>query len=284
MNINDFNSLIQSIKPTKKVCAENNKKTPISTTFKDDVFEKNKNQSQNTEIEFTHLCAVTKTPKIIKASLNPLDKGYIYKKVFNKQKGIIQKIPQEVNIAKSTEGINTSYYFLDPKTKTEIGYVIIVDWSKDFFYNDIESPKLLEDFPEQGIEGNRISIDYLQNNDENQYSGIGKLADQIAVEYCLQEGLEPNIVSLADTNSHAAHYKRGRRFFPLNKNDTEINYEDFVKKYKTDDPNKVIEEKIAATPSGEKTDTSDLYGLYMYMPQEVIKKYLEEIKRNPILH
>ena len=289
MNINDFNSLIQFdsyIKPKRVEKKEN--RTTTFKTLEQDIFEKSQTEPKLVEIEFDHLCARTKKPKKIRAIQNPMDKGVIYKKVFNKSTGKTEKIPLLVDIAESQNGISTSYYFLEPETKKEIGFVIIDDWHKKIFditnAYAIEDTRLLDDFPELGISGDRISIDYLQNNDENQYCGIGKLADQIAVEYCLNEGIEPNILSVAETNSHAAHYKRGRRFLPIDKYDKDLDYYDFIKEYGTDDPNKIIKERIEQTPNGQRVDTSDLYGLYMYMPSEIVNQYLELIKKHPILH
>ena len=291
MHIDDFNSLLQLdryIRPKQRVIPKNND-SEIITQLKQDVFEKSQKQTEPFEIKFNHICPKTKTPKKIKAVLNPLDKGTIYIKVLNKNTGDIEKRPMTVDIAKTEEDSSVSYYFLTPKTHDEIGFVVIDDWKKARFnylfdYDVLENTRLLDNFPQQGILGDRISIYYLQNNDETKYSGIGKLADQIAVEYCLQEGIEPNILSIADSNSHVAHYKRGRKFIPVDKYDKDLDYYDFVKKYGTNDPNKIIEERIANTPEGQKVDTSDLYGLYMYMPQEVIKKYLEIIKEKPVLH
>ncbi len=287
MNIHDLNSLIQvdyRVRPKRL----DEKNTMALKPIECDTFEKTQKENNTVEIEFNHLSAKTKMPKRIRAFQNPSDKGIVYKKVVNKETGKTEKIPLIVDIAESKDGISTSYYFLDPKTKEEIGFVIIDDWRKKIFditdTHKFEDTRLLDDFPTLGVEGDRISIDYLQNNDEEKYCGIGKLSDQIAVEYCINEGIKPNILSLAETNSHAAHYKRGRRFLPVDKYDKDLDYYDFVKEYGTDDPNKIIEERIAATPEGQKVDTSDLYGLYMYMPSEIINLYLEMIKKHPVLH
>ena len=123
----------------------------------------------------------------------------------------------------------------------------------------------------------------MQNNFEDTFSGIGKLADKLAVEYCLKNGIKPNITSVADYNSHAAHYMRGRRFFEISKHDPDIDAYEFKKTYGTLDPNKVIAERIKNTPKGQRVDTRDLCGLYMYMPENIINKYIKEIKENPLL-
>ena len=293
MNINDFNSLIQQDSYVRKQRPKQNFDIPSIKPVKlpslnEDVFEKTAQPGKKEEIEFCHFCVKTKTPQKIKAMHNNLNKGVVYKKIVNQTTGKPEKVPLVVDIAESHDGISTSYYFLEPDTKEEIGFVVIDDWRKKFFditnSYELENTRLLDDFPKQHIEGDRISIDYLQNNDESKYCGIGKLADQIAVEYCLQEGIEPNILSIAETNSHAAHYKRGRKFLPVDKFDKDIDYYEFVKTYGTNDPNKIIEKRIACTPKGQKVDTSDLYGLYMYMPQDIVQKYLEQIKTKPVLH
>lgn len=291
MNINDFNSLFGLDTPIRPIKI---KKENISTpenklnVLDKDVFEKTVEKPKVFDIEIEHICAKTKTPKKITVQINPQDKGIIYKKIFNKKNNKIEKIPVAVNIAKSSDKHTVSYYFLEPETNKELGFVIIEDWhlaklnpAYDYY---LDNSKLLDDFPEIGIEGDRISIEYLQNNDEEHYSGIGKLSDQIAIEYCLQEGIEPNILSLAEPNSHAAHYKRGRRFLPVDKYDKDLDYYEFVKEYGTNDPNQIIEKRIKETPKGQKVDTSDLFGIYMYMPQNVIQQYMEKIEKIPILH
>ncbi len=288
MNINDFNSLFQfDYRP--RCTVKKDKDTPKLNTLKTDVFEKSSKRAENIEIKINHVCPKTRVTKTIKAVMNPLDKGTVYRKVLNENTGKIEKVPMEVDIAKSEDKTSVSYYFLAPDTHEEIGFVIIDDWKKSRLNylldcDIVEDTRLLDNFPEQGIYGDRVSVYFLQNNDEDKYGGIGKLADQITIEYCLQSGIEPNIVSMADGNSHTAHYKRGRRFLPVEKYDKDVDYYEFVKQYGTDDPNKIIEERILNTPDGEKVDTTDLFGLYMYMPQEVIQKYLELIKINPILH
>lgn len=289
MNINDFNSIISMeslIRPKK---AEPMPQTSIKlNSLENDVFEKKLTQPVPEKISIDHICAKTKTLKKISAQKNPLDKGTIYKKVINEKTDKIEKEPMTVDIAQSKDGCTVSYYFLEPETQEEIGFVIIEDWRmarfNPVFDYYLDNSKLIDDFPEQGIEGERISIEYLQNNNEEKYSGIGRLADQIAIEYCLRENIEPNIISLAEPNSHAAHYKRGRRFLPVDKYDKDIDYYEFVKEYGTDDPNKIIEERIAQTPKGKKVDTSDLFGIYMYMPQDVVQAYLKQIKEHPVLH
>lgn len=212
--------------------------------------------------------------------------AFIQRKIMLNTTGEVMKVPYEINIARHDDSYMTTFHFLDKNTKKEIGYVKIIDWRKAPSvvqqYN-FSFSRLLEDFPKQGIVGDRISIDFLQNNFEDTFSGIGKLADKLAVEYCLKNGIKPNITSVADYNSHAAHYMRGRRFFEISKQDPDIDAYEFKKTYRTLDPNKVIAERIKNTPKGQRVDTRDLCGLYMYMPENIINKYIKEIKENPLL-
>ena len=212
--------------------------------------------------------------------------AFIQRKIMLNKTGEVMKVPYEINIARHDDSYMTTFHFLDKNTKKEIGYVKIIDWRKAPSvvqqYN-FSFSRLLEDFPKQGIVGDRISIDFLQNNFEDTFSGIGKLADKLAVEYCLKNGIKPNITSVADYNSHAAHYMRGRRFFEISKQDPDIDAYEFKKTYGTLDPNKVIAERIKNTPKGQRVDTRDLCGLYMYMPENIINKYIKEIKENPLL-
>ena len=220
-----------------------------------------------------------RTHKTIKIEVtqNPLEKGVIYKKIHNKKTGSIKKVPFTCDIAKSKSNWTTTYYFLEPKTKKEIGFVSISDWAlmpKNPIFRKMQDSQLFRDFPRLGVIGDRITVDYLQNNNENLYSGIGKLADQIAVEYCLKRGIKPNIISAAEPNSLAAHYKRGKRFLPFDKECT------YYERYKDIDPNELIKNLLKET---KKIDTSDLHGFYTYMPKDLIKYYLLQIIQNPIL-
>ncbi len=287
-SIDDFNSLIQHTPLKKTITKPLKASNPIcgsKNALTKDLFEKT---TKIKEFIISHICPHSGTKQSLKVVQNSSDKGILYKKVLNKETGRIEKIPFEADIAKSKDKWTVTYHFLEPKTKEEIGFVSIDDWRLakhnpiyDFL---IENSRLIDDFPELEIFGDRVSINYLQNNNEQLYSGIGNLADQIAIEYCLKEGITPNIVSAADLNSHAAHYKRGRRFFKIDKSDKDIDYYEFKKTYGTDDPNKIIEERIKETPQGQKVDTSDLCGIYMYMPQDVVKMYLRRIKEHPVLH
>ena len=110
-----------------------------------------------------------------------------------------------------------------------------------------------------------VHVNFIHNMNPQLYSGLGRTADQIEVEHCLQRGLKDfQIESTAAMNSHALHYLRGKRFIP--------------KKF-----NQKVKQIIEATPKGEKYNTSFLGMVKMYMPRELIQKYIEIIKQCPLL-
>lgn len=150
------------------------------------------------------------------------------------------------------------------------------------FKNFFEGNPELKDYPSLGIIGDRVTIDLVSNNNNRLYSGVGTIADKLAIEYCLKNGITPNETGIAAFNSHAAHYLRGRRFFPLSGNDK--TGREFFEKYKTYDPNRIVEERILISPRGKKVYTGDLGNLPMYMPREVVDKTLASILRNPIIY
>lgn len=211
---------------------------------------------------------------------NPKDKVIVSKKVRYSSPDRVEIEPIELSVAKSKGDNGPTFHFLD-EYNNEIGFVSICDW-RIATLKSKDDTMLTQNYPELGIVGDRISIDYLQNNNNIIFSGIGKVADQIAIEYCLKEGITPNIVSMADIGSLISHYKRGRRFFKLEENTPRYRY--FIREYGTNDPNKIIEERLAKTPPGSWAECEDLKELYMYMPQDIIQKYLQRIKEHPILH
>ena len=225
----------------------------------------------------------------IHIKINPSHKGVVYRKEVNPLTGKTEKIPTEVYVARPETPESPafpSFYFIDKNTKQEVGFVTLMDFrhlknDKSFYAAYKDSP-YYEIFPELGIGKDRIAINALQNNQPDKYSGIGELADKVALEYCLKENITPNIVSIADKNSHAAHYKRGRRFFNIDKNDVNIDGYEFLKQFKTLNPNEIIEARIKGTAAGDKVYTEDLGQLFMYMPQTVVEKYLKLISENPI--
>lgn len=249
-----------------------------------DSFEK---ESPTRTFTLSHKVFEVNTFEPVEVTQNLNENVILYKKVFDKKTGTTRKIPFSAGVASSKNEYTTTYYFIDNKTKQELGFVAIDDWQLAQKLNKLpkfllDSP-LLDDFPELGITKDRVNIGELQNNFEESLSGIGEAADQIAIEYCLKHGLTPNVVSVAALNSHAAHYMRGRRFFEISKNDKDIDYYEFKKKYNTTNPNEIIEQRIKETPKENRIYTDDLGNLYMYMPKEIVAKYLKRIKQSPIL-
>lgn len=110
-----------------------------------------------------------------------------------------------------------------------------------------------------------VHVEYIENMNPQLYSGFAKVADQIEVEHCLKRGLSWfEIESEAALNSHALHYLRGKRFV-------------------SEADNEAVRKIIETTPVGQKFDTRKLGPIKMYMPQELIKKYIETIKKYPLL-
>ena len=222
--------------------------------------------------------------KTIEVEQNILDRAILYKKVFDIETKTIKKIPFEVGIAKSENYWTTTYHLIEDCTNKEIGYVTICDWKKAKQYGITKINKdttLTDNYPRFGIKGDRISINYVKNNFQSEYSGVAAVADQLAIEYCLRNNIKPCIVSLSEINSHIAHYKRGRRFFIV-KNGSGLN--NFIAKFGTDDPNKIIERRMKEANTSKHIDCSDLGELYMYMPESVIQQYLIKIREHPLLH
>ncbi len=110
-----------------------------------------------------------------------------------------------------------------------------------------------------------VHVEYIENMNPQLYSGFGTIADQIEVEHCLNRNLNYfEIKSEAALNSHALHYLRGKRF------DSESD-------------NEAVRKIIATTPAGQKFDTQALGRIRMYMPWELIEKYIDIIKKCPLL-
>jgi len=190
--------------------------------------------------------------------------GQIYQKITNPATGEIEKKQIDVDIDIQKRYDQTIYTFKDNDKK--VGYVILED--------HVNIPKeekiylLTSDIPEFGIVGDRIIVKHLMNYNPNKYAGIGNLADKIAVQHCQKLGIKPVIISEAAYNSHAAHYKRGKRYLYSNE---------------SNNPNEIIKNIIAQTPKGEKCDTSRMGMLISYMPEELVAKHIKELEINPVL-
>ena len=106
---------------------------------------------------------------------------------------------------------------------------------------------------------------YIKNQNPALYKGFGKIADQIEVEHCLNRGIKnPVIKSEAKFNTHIMHFKRGKKFV-----DKRVNI--------------FLQELLNNLQKGEKVFTNFLGKKEMFMPQELVKKYIEIIKRSPLL-
>lgn len=110
-----------------------------------------------------------------------------------------------------------------------------------------------------------VYVNFIENFHPDAYKNFGATADQIEVEHCLKRGLDTfEIRSDAALNSHAVHYLRGKRFMPA-------------------EMNNVVKNIIDSTPAGEKYNTKFLGTIRMYMPKELITKYINIIKKIPLL-
>ena len=106
---------------------------------------------------------------------------------------------------------------------------------------------------------------YIKNQNPKLYKGFGKTADQIEVEHCLKRYIDkPVITSEAKFNTHITHFKRGKRFI-----DEGINI--------------FLKDLIENLSKGEQYLTGFLGAQKMFMPQNLVKKYMEIIKKAPLL-
>lgn len=106
---------------------------------------------------------------------------------------------------------------------------------------------------------------YIKNMNPDLYKGFGKIADQIEVEHCLKRNIEyPLITSVAKFNTHISHFKRGKRFI-----DEGVNV--------------FLQTVVENLKKGEKVITSYLGCQAMYMPQDLVNKYMKIIKKAPLL-
>ena len=189
--------------------------------------------------------------------------GKVYKKFKDPITNKIIKRPQDVNIEIKKHFDQTIYTFKDKEK--EIGCVILEDHIN---IPDLEKIYLMtSDIPKFGIVGDRVIVKHLINYNQEAYSGIGSLADKIAVAHCNKLGIKPVIFSEAAYNSHAAHYKRGKRFIYSDENNN---------------PNIIVKQIIENTPCDEKCNTSSMGILYAYMPDEIVEKIQKELLLEPL--
>ena len=123
-----------------------------------------------------------------------------------------------------------------------------------------------------------VWVDYIENFDPDKFSGLGKIADQLEVEHCLNRGLkEFSVLSDAIPSSLAFHYKRGKRFDYILNAKENINLKE---KYGTFNMNVIIEQMLKKNTFPDKWDIGTVP---MYMPKDLIKKYIDIIAKFPLL-
>jgi len=234
------------------------------------------NELQADTFSFTGANKKDKKPKTLD-DLVPKYKGIIYKKVRDKD-GNIVKIPQEVNIVNRSCG--TFDFDVDGNL---VGYARLSYLPKEYCEKDSEfyDGYLSKNYEDLGIVGDRIEVDFVENEKEKKYGGVGHLADLIEVACCKELGFKPNVVSVSLADAAPMHYKRGKRFVPYERYFSESELKDYNLKGK--DPNETVREIIESTPKGKKFNTSELKtDPLMYMPKEMIKELEKELKEHPI--
>lgn len=228
--------------------------------------------SKPQKIILPHNDSKTYSDNILTLDYNPKRFDYI------KDKHTLRPIKTYILIGKNSNSNTTSYHFMSEDLEKEYGYVNI----SDNFYN-LKLAHLLylyediyNDYPQLGITGPRIIIEYLENLDKSNIGDIGILADKISVAHCIKNNIKPVIVSMADRDSHVAHYIRGKRFIPIEKDSDKYNY--YMKKYGTADINSIIKSLIENNSTKDRISTKDWSMLPMYMPQEKIKEIMHSLR------
>ena len=188
----------------------------------------------------------------------------VFKRVKNAN-GEIEKQPISVQINATRDNAEmVTYDFFDGDKP--VGFVQLEEHFHRKNGTSCRPGILLKDYPKYGIKGDRVIVHMLENFDEKTYSGIGKLADKVAIQHCLLNGIEPNVVSEAAYQSHLAHFLRGKRFLP----------------YRGEDYNKIFEQIAKTRVKGTHIDTSEYGTLLTYMPREMVQRLKEEVKNAPL--
>ena len=207
--------------------------------------------------------------------LVPKHKGIIYKKVCDEKGNVIKKVPVEADIVTNNPG--TFQFKIDDE---EIGYVQLIYIPAERC-NKNNWADLYNDYKDEGITGDRLSVKYLHNNQQEKYCGIGHLADLLEVACCKKIGFKPNVVSYSAVDAAPLHYLRGKRFVPYEHYCSQDEMKDYNLEGKN--PNDTIKEILENTPKGQKFDTSEIeMYLIMYMPKEQVKNLEKELKEHPI--
>ena len=206
--------------------------------------------------------------------LVPKNQGVIYKKVRDKDGNVVKKERVEVDIVKTKA--NT---FQFKKDKKVIGRVELRYIPEESCGDSSSFGGLGRNYEEEDITGARLAVDYLYNDCEEEYGGVGHLADLLEVAACKKLGIKPNVISYSVLDAVPLHYMRGKRFIPLNRFDKK-----FSKYYDRENLNEVVREIVEKTPKGQNFDTSSIKAPFFvtYMPKEMIKELEEELKEHPI--
>lgn len=204
--------------------------------------------------------------------LEPKHQGTVYKKVRDEKGNVIEKIPVKVDIQKNY--CAGSFKFVHDGEiigTVELSYATNDDCEKT-------NAGTRKNYPGQGVTGDRIIVDYINNLKEEEYGGVGHLADLLEVAACKELGIEPNVVSLSLEESVPLHYVRGKRFMPF-----ESYHKERFERYGDKQPDDIAKEIVENTKKGEKFDTSSIKDTFItYMPKEMIKELEEELKEHPI--
>jgi len=203
--------------------------------------------------------------------LVPKNKGTIFKKIRDENGKIIERVPVKVDIINDGGGL-----FLFKIDGKQAGGVVMTCLQKDC---DTKDPDIIRDYENEGVVGDRMYVNYVQNDNQDEYGGIGHLADLLEVAACNEMGFKPNVISYSVEDSAPMHYVRGKRFIPFK----EYNSESLYKFYDNKEPDDVVKEIIDKNTKGEKFDTSKIKDYFLvYMPQDMIKELEEELKEHPI--
>ena len=213
----------------------------------------------------------TEQPQKTLNDLVPKHKGIVYKKIRDEKGQVIEKIPVEVDIVKI--GASDFEFEIDKKLIGGVRLGYFVRKGREDAYNELR-----RNYKKEGIKGDRIIAEYVYNCHEEEYGGIGHLADLVEVAACKELEIEPNVVSLSMTDAAPLHYLRGKRFVPFRKYNKQYNWY-----YNRKNPNAMVKEIIENTPKGQKFDTSKIKHCFLtYMPKEMIKNLEAELEKHPI--
>ncbi len=132
-------------------------------------------------------------------------------------------------------------------------------------------------------------VQYIESTHPKEYGNFGYLADKLEVQHCMNNGMKHfEITSYADFNSHGMHYKRGKRFLGQASQSQINRFQELFNGAKMADVksfsiNEMVKYIVNHTPKGKSYNTWFLNQVSMYMPRKLIKKYIGELKSNPIL-